>query len=101
MASNRQNESEVQIILRAGLFGGVLGVVAVLAGAKFNIPGFSIFSGFWGTDFLSDFLYALGSDTRVLTFVAAIWFFYGAMIAGCLAFLVGLLLRMVNRTDDN
>lgn len=62
--------------------GAVLGVAAVFAGARFEVSGFCIQSGFRGTGWLDDVLYAIGNDTVALAVVAVIWFVYGASISG-------------------
>jgi multisubunit Na+/H+ antiporter MnhB subunit len=85
--------------LFSAILGGILGVAAVLFGARANTPGFCVRDGFWGTHGIGGFLYALGNDTAALSIVAAIWFLYGAMIVGSLGFLAALLLKILNRNN--
>lgn len=84
----------------SALCGGVLGVAAVLAGAQFEVPGFSIASGFWGTDWLDSYLYAIGNDTMGLIVVSVIWFVYGAFSAGIAGQVIGELINGRDRSVE-
>jgi len=88
MSSEPQKDSEIPVSLIASMVDGVLGVLSVLLGIRYNIPGFSIRSGFWGANWLSGFLYALGNDTLCTIIVSAIWLVYGALTFGTLASLI-------------
>jgi hypothetical protein len=85
--------------LPAAFGGGVLGAAGVVAGAVFDVPGFSPRSGYWGTHWIDSFLYSVGSDTVTLIVVCVIWFVLGAMIAGFLGLLCGGLLDVRGRSD--
>jgi hypothetical protein len=82
----------MDIGLPAAFGGGVLGVAAVLAGAAFQVSGFSPRSGYWGTHWLRCFQYGVGSDAVALTVVCIIWFVLGAMIAGFLGLVFSVVL---------
>ena len=69
-------------VLWTAFTGGLAGVLAVLAGNHFRIPGFCGHDGFWGTHFLDSMLYAMGSDVVGIGVVAAFWFVTAAAAAG-------------------
>ncbi len=68
---------EVMFVLGAGL----AGYQAVYSGEVHRWPGFQVRDGYWGTQFLSPMLYAMGSDTVALRIVSGIWLGYAALIA--------------------
>ncbi len=68
---------EVTFVLGAGL----AGYQAVYSGEVHRWPGFQVRDGYWGTQFLSPMLYAMGNDTVTLRIVSGIWFGYAALIA--------------------
>jgi hypothetical protein len=63
---------------------GFAGYQAVYAGELNQWRGFQLRDGYWGTQFLSPMLYAMGNDTFTLRIVSGIWFGYAALIATCL-----------------
>ena len=67
--SSRRFILETVIVLAAGLAGGA----SVYAGEAYQWPGFNVRAGYWGTDFMSDYLYAVGSDVTVKVIVAWCW----------------------------
>ena len=85
--------------LPAAFVGGVLGVAAVLAGAAFQVSGFSPRSGYWGTHWFRCFQYGVGNDAVALTVVCVIWFVLGAVIAGFLGLLFTVLLDLRDRSN--
>ncbi len=68
---------EATFVLAAGL----AGYQAVYVGEANRWPGFQLREGYWGTQFLSSVLYAIGSDRVVLRIVSGTWFGYAALIA--------------------
>jgi hypothetical protein len=60
---------------------GLAGYQAVYAGEANRWPGFQVREGYWGTQFLSSVLYAIGDDRVVLRIVSGTWFGYAALIA--------------------
>ena len=68
---------EVVFVLAAALAGGL----SVYVGEAQQWPGFHVRDGYWGTAFMSDFLYAAASDTTVKLIVACCWAQYAAVPA--------------------
>ena len=68
---------EVTFILAAGL----AGYQAVYSGEANRWPSFQVREGYWGTQFLSPVLYAMGNDRVALRIVSGVWFGYAALIA--------------------
>ena len=60
---------------------GLAGYSAVSAGEVNQWRGFQVRDGYWGTQFLTPILYAMGDDVVTLRIVSGIWFGYAASIA--------------------
>ena len=77
------NDSRSDSFLRLRSFWGPDSPViqAVYPGEVHRWPGFQVRDGYWGTQFLSPMLYAMGNDTVTLRIVSGIWFGYAALIA--------------------
>ena len=65
------------LVLAAGLAGGA----SVYAGDAFQWPRFNVSTGYWGTDFMSDYLYSAGSDVSVKVILAWCWAQYTTLSA--------------------
>lgn len=68
---------EVVFVIAAGL----AGYQAVYSGEAHRWPGFQVREGYWGTQFMSPLLYAMGDETVALRIVSGIWFGYAVLIA--------------------
>ena len=64
------------LVLAAGLAGGV----SVYAGDAYQWPGSNVRTGYWGTDFMSDYLYSAGSDVTVKVILAWCWAQYTTFV---------------------
>ena len=67
---------------------GLAGCQSVYSGEANQWPGFNVRQGYWGTNFLGSYLYAMGNDTAALIIVSALWFVYATLLA------IGLVLIM-------
>jgi len=62
---------------------GIVAAMLVYAGDSFNWPQFNRRAGFLGTEFISDFLYAI-NDPYAIHVVAFLWFLYAAIATAIL-----------------
>ncbi len=64
---------------------GGLAAILVYVGDAFGWPRFNRSAGYFGTDFISDFLYAI-NDPYAIHIVAFLWFSYAASFVFILLF---------------
>jgi hypothetical protein len=62
---------------------GAVAAALVYVGDALQWPAFNRRTGFFGTQFIGDFLYAI-NDPVALHIVAMLWFLYGSLLTGTL-----------------